>query len=137
MPANLRRYLPFILIGVLVITVVPSLFRKHSGSTNTHVTQTLGALRVVDRAQQKRFAAGDGYTGHLADLVVKGNGLALDLALPVVVQLDTAADGKSYVVQVESDVLSLVRARRDGMLVADTCTVRGGRGVKCPAPAAK
>jgi hypothetical protein len=138
MPANLRRYLPFILIGVLVITVVPSLFKKHSGvTTNTRVTQTLSALHVIDRAQQKRFAAGDGYTAHLADLVVKGNGLALDLALPVVVQLDAAADGKSYVVQLESNVLSLVRSRRDGKLVADTCTVLSGSGVKCPAPASK
>jgi hypothetical protein len=137
MPANLRRYLPFILIGVLVITVLPSLFKKHSGSTNSHATKTLDALHVIDRAQQRRFAAGDGYTSHLTDLIVKGNGLAVDLALPVLVQLDAPANGKSYVVQVESDVLSLVRARRDGKLVADTCGVRSGSGVKCPAPASK
>src|SRR5581483_66025 len=100
MPPNLRRYLPFILIGVLVITVLPSLFRKHSKSTNSHASQTIDALHVIDRAQLKRFASDGRYTGHLADLIVKGNGLANDLALPVLVQLDASADGKSYVVQV-------------------------------------
>jgi hypothetical protein len=61
--------------------------------------------------------------------------LATDLGIGVTVQVDAATDGKSYVAQIVSANLSLVRARTGTKLVNSSCVVvKSGSGVACPAP---
>ena len=91
-------------------------------------------MNLIDKGEQTYKAGHGAYTSHLADLVTLGHGLASDLALGLAVQLDAGSNGKSFYAQVESDVLSLVRARSGTKLIADSCLViKRGSGVKCPA----
>lgn len=138
MSPGLRRFLPLILVALLLLVVVPSIFKKHSGpSRSTKEQQTLGALATIDKGQQKLFKTTGRYSSHLADFFAKGNGLATAYALPLVIDLGASANGKRYVVQIESDQYSLVRSRESGKLLADQCLARSGSGSKCPVPAAK
>jgi hypothetical protein len=135
MSPNIRRYLPFMLIGIFLLFILPQLFHKKSGtSSNTQATQTIAALNQIDKGEQAYKKAHGGYTAHLADLVPISKGLAGNLVNGIGVQLDAGAKGESFYVQVESGVLSLVRARNGATLVADRCViVKSGSGVKCPA----
>jgi hypothetical protein len=72
------------------------------------------------------------YTSHLADLVPEHKRLADDLANGLSVQLDASTDGQSYLAEVSSDVLSLVRARNNIKLTEHSCLVlKSGSGVNC------
>jgi hypothetical protein len=58
--------------------------------------------------------------------------LARDLAFGLVAELDVGSTGSSYLVRVESSVLSLVRARTGDRITADNCQiVKKGSGVDC------
>jgi hypothetical protein len=131
MPPNLRRYLPLVLIAFFLLFLLPTLLRKKSSSgpsTSVRATQTIDAMNLIDKGEQTYRAA------HLADLVTTSRGLAKDLVIGLAVQLDAGSNGQSFVAQVESDVLSLVRARNGKKLIANSCLiVKSGSGVKCPA----
>ena len=136
MPPNIRRFLPLILVAFFLLFLLPQLLKKKTTSglsASTRATQTLSAMNLIDKGEQAYKAAHGGYTAHLADLVATSHGLARDLVIGLAVQLDAGSNRQSFVAQVESDVLSLVRARSGKKLIADSCLiVKSGSGVKCP-----
>jgi hypothetical protein len=127
-------------IATLLLFVLPTVLKKHKtagSSAATVATQTINAMNLIDAAEQTYKAANGGYTPHLADLLVIKHGLAGDLVSGLLVQLDAGSARQSFFAHVESDVLSLVRARNGKKLIADTCLiVKSGSGVKCPVAAA-
>jgi hypothetical protein len=138
MPPNLRRFLPFILIAAVFLLIVPNLFKKHTSgpSTSTRATQTIAAMNLIDQGEQSYKAAHGRFTSHLADLLPLRKQLAGDLAIGLSVQLDASTSGQSFLAQVASDVLSLVRARGGNKVTAQSCLIlKSGSGVTCPAPA--
>jgi hypothetical protein len=138
MPPNFRRFLPFMLIAVVFLFVVPMLFKKHTSgpSTGTRATQTIAAMNLIDKGEQSYRAAHGRFTSHLADLLPLRTQLAGDLAIGLSVQLDASTNGQSFLAQVASDVLSLVRARGGDKVTAQSCLIlKSGSGVTCPAPA--
>ena len=138
MPPNFKRFLPFVLIAVVFLFLVPTLLKKHASgpSTSTRATQTIDAMNLIDKGEQGYRAAHGRFTSHLADLLPLRKQLAGDLAIGLSVQLDPSTDGQSFLAQVASDVLSLVRARSGNKVTAQSCLIlKSGSGVTCPAPA--
>jgi hypothetical protein len=132
----MRRFLPLILVAFFLLFLLPSLLKKKSSSglsSGARATQTISAMNLIDKGEQAYKAAHGPYTAHLADLVATSHGLAHDLVIGLAVQLDAGSDGQSFVAQVESNVLSLVRARSGKKLIAHSCLiVKSGSGVTCP-----
>jgi competence protein ComGC len=132
----MRRFLPLILVAFFLLFLLPSLLKKKSSSglsSGARATQTISAMNLIDEGEQAYKAAHGTYTAHLADLVATSHGLAHDLVIGLAVQLDAGSDGQSFVAQVESNVLSLVRARSGKKLIAHSCLiVKSGSGVTCP-----
>ncbi|MGZ4358958.1 MAG: hypothetical protein ACXVZW_04140 [Gaiellaceae bacterium] len=136
MSPQLRRFLPLILIAVLLFTLLPLLSKRSSSgpSAADRSRQTQDAVTLIDRGEQHYRAAHGRYTSHLADLVPGQRRLADDLALGLRVQLDVSGDGNAYVAQVVSDVISVVRSRSGDRLSVNRCLVlKSGSGVACPA----
>ncbi len=137
MPPNFQRFLPFVLIAVVLFFVLPALLKKHTSgpSAGTRAAQTIDAMNLIDEGEQRYKAAHGRFTPHLADLLPLNTRLASDLAIRLGVQLDVSINGQSFLAQVGSDVLSLVRARTDNKVTAQSCLIlKSGSGVKCPAP---
>ena len=136
MPPNFRRFLPLILIAVFLLFLLPTLLKKKATTgptTSTRATQTLNAMKLIDKGEQTYKTAHGAYTSHLADLLAINPGLASDLVIGVGVQLDAGTGGQSFDAQVGSDVLSLVRARSGKKLIANSCLIlKSGSGVTCP-----
>jgi hypothetical protein len=133
----MRRLLPLFAILAAVLFIVPALTKKHSSgpSSGTKASTALDALNRVDKSEQRYLSAHNRYTSHIADLVTFAPKLATDLAT-VRIQLDVSSDGQSFLAQVSSDNLSLVRARNKTKVSADSCTVlKSGKGVACPSSA--
>jgi hypothetical protein len=138
MPPNFRRYLPIVAIAAILLFVLPTVLKKHTAgsSAGTRATQTINAMDLIDSGEQTYKTAHGDYTPHLADLLVIKHGLAGDLVSGLLIQLDAGSARQSFFAHVESDVLSLVRARNGKKLVADTCLIlKSGSGVKCPVAA--
>jgi hypothetical protein len=137
MPPNFQRFLPFILIAAVVLFIVPQLLKKRTSgpSASTRAAQTIDAMNLIDKGEQSYKTAHGRFTVHLADLLPLNNRLASDLAIRLGVQLDVSTNGQRFLAQVASDVLSLVRARTDNKVTAQSCLIlKSGSGVKCPAP---
>ena len=137
MPPNFQRFLPFVLIAAVLLFIVPQLLKKHTSgpSASTRATQTIDAMNLIDKGEQSYKTAHGRFTPHLADLLPLNTRLAGDLAIHLGVQLDVSTDGQRFLAQVASDVLSLVRARTDNKITAQSCLIlKSGSGVKCPAP---
>src|SRR6266496_2130768 len=135
MPPNYRRFLPLILIALVVIVALPSLRKKHSSapSAATIAAATVDAMNLIDKGEQRYMTAHGGFTPHLADLLPLNPRLARDLAIHLGVQLDVSSDGQRFLAQVASDVLSLVRARTGEKVTAQSCLIlKSGSDVKCP-----
>jgi hypothetical protein len=136
MPPNLRRYLPFVLIAVFLLFLLPNLLHKKSASgpsPSTKASQTIEAMNLIDKGEQTYRTTHGNFTPHLADLL--NARLANDLAIGITVQLDVGTDGQRYLAQVASDVLSLVRGRTGSNVIAQSCLVlTSSSGVACPAP---
>ena len=61
--------------------------------------------------------------------------LAKELTVPLTIDLSTSGNGRSYVVTISSDVLSVARARKDAKVVSSSCrTLKSRTGFKCPVP---
>ena len=138
MPPNFRRFMPFVLIAVVFLFLVPTLFKKHTSgpSTSTRAAQTIDAMNLIDKGEQGYRAAHGRFTSHLADLLPLRKHLAGDLAIGLSVQLDASTNGQSFLAQVASDVISLVRARDGNKVTAQSCLIlKSGSGITCPAPA--
>ena len=138
MPPNFKRFLPIVLIAVAFLFIAPTLFKKHTSgpSTSTRATQTIDAMNLIDKGEQGYRAAQGRFTSHLADLLPLRKQLAGDLAIGVSVQLDASTNGQSFLAQVASDVLSLVRSRSGDKVIAQSCLIlKSGSGVTCPPPA--
>jgi hypothetical protein len=135
-PSNFQRFLPLLVIFAVLVFVVPALLRKHRSSgpsASTRASLTIDAMHQIDQAEQNYKLAHQRFTSHLADLVPEHKRLADDLANGLSVQLDASTDGQSYLAEVSSDVLSLVRARSNTKLTANSCLVlKSGSGVNCP-----
>ena len=140
MPANFQRLLPFILIGFVLLFVVPTLLKKKSSSASsskTQAAQTIDAVNLIDQSEQSYRVAHGRFTPHLADLVPLHPRLATDLGIGLAVTLDAGTGGRSYLQQVASRVLSLVRARSGNKIIATSCLiVKSASGVACPATGA-
>jgi hypothetical protein len=137
MPPNLKPFLPFVLIAVVLLFVLPALLKKHTSgpSAGTRAAQTIDAMNLIDRGEQGYETAHGRFTPHLADLLPLNTRLTSDLAIGLRVQLDVSTNGQSLLAQVGSDVLSLVRVRTDNRVSARSCVIlKSGSGVKCPAP---
>ena len=137
MPANFQRFLPFILIGFVLLFVLPTLLKKKSSSGSSSKTQAaraIDAVNLIDQAEQSYRLAHARFTPHLADLVPFHPRLATDLGIGLTVTLDAGTGGKAYLQQVAGSVLSLVRARDGNKIVANSCrVVKSASGVACPA----
>ena len=135
MPANFQRLLPFFLILMLALFVLPALFRKHKSgpSSGAKATQTIQAMDLIDKGERTYKAAHGRFTPHLADLLPLETKLASDLSIDLDVRLDVSTDGRGYLAEVTSDVLRLVRARGETKVIARSCLVlKSGSGVSCP-----
>lgn len=137
MPANFQRFLPFVLIGFVLLFVLPTLLKKKPSSeqsSKTQAAQTIDAVNLIDQAERSYRLAHGRFTSHLADLVPLQPRLATDLAIGLVVTIDAETGGQGYLQQVASSVLSLVRARSGNKVVANSClVVKSASGVACPA----
>lgn len=135
---DMRRFLPIMLIAFAALFILPQLFNRSSSKTlssKERSTLTRDAMLRIDKAQKQAFAAKGRYTGSIADLVVADKVLARELTVPLTVDLDVGTGGKSYVVRVSSDVLSVARARSGAAVVSSNCrVVKKSSGVKCPEP---
>ncbi len=122
-----------LVIFAAIIFIVPTLARKHSSgpSGKSKAAATIEALRLVTTSERTYLAAHGRYSSHLADLVASSPRLAADLATGVTVTLDIASDGRSFLTQVSSDQLSLVRSRNATKVLVDSCTALKS-GVNCP-----
>jgi hypothetical protein len=137
---DMRRFLPILLIAFAALFILPQLF-KGSGSktlsSKDRAIITRDAMLRIDKAEKAAFAKDGRYSGNLADLVVDDKVLARELTVPLIIDIDLGTGGKSYVVRVSSDVLSVARARSGDAVVASNCrVVKRSSGVKCPEPAA-
>jgi hypothetical protein len=139
MSPSLRRYLPFMIGAFVLLILLPTLFKKGSstaGSAAIQSTETVSALNLVDRSEERYQAAHGRYTVHVADLLLVSRGLARDLTEGLAIQLDVSTDGQSFYALVESPVLSLLRARHDRTIIAQNCVVvKSEKGVSCPTTA--
>ena len=137
----MRRYLPLILVAFLAIFIVPQLFNRGKGSSSTLSEQDRGALTLdaaerIGRAEAKYLAQNGTYTSHLSDLVQRDEKLADRLTVPLTVEIDVGSDGKSYLVRVSSDVLSVARSSVNGKAALSSCrVVKSKSKAKCPEPA--
>jgi hypothetical protein len=136
---DMRRFLPIILLAFAALFILPQLF-KGGGSSKTlsskeRATLTRDAMLRIDRAQQGAFAKTGRYGDRLADFVVADKVLARELTVPLDIDLSTGAGGKSYVVTVSSDVLSVSRTRNGARVIASSCRQLKSRiGYSCPEP---
>ena len=139
MQPNLRRLLPFILVALFLFVLLPGLLRKSSSSGPSSATlsqQTIAAMNLVDQAELRYKAAHGRYSGHLADLLSLNHALGAGLVDGVAIQLDVGTDGQSYFGKVQSNVITLVRAREAARTITRGClVVKSSSGVKCPAAA--
>ncbi len=133
MPPNIQRFLPLLVIVAALLFILPAITKKHSGpSGKTKASATIDAMTLLSAAEKTYLAAHSRYSSHLADLVVLSPRLATALATGVTVStLDVASDGKSFLAQVSSDQLTLVRSRTADKLLVDVCTALKS-GAKCP-----
>jgi hypothetical protein len=133
MSPNIRRLLPMLVIFAAILFIIPALTKKHSSSASGKSTAaaTNDAMALVTASEKKYLAADGHYSSHLADLVASSPRLAADLAAGVTVSLDVASDGKTFLAQVSSDQLSLVRSRDAAKVLVASCTALKS-GVKCP-----
>jgi hypothetical protein len=135
-PPNFQRFLPLILIAIVLLFVLPNLLKKKTAAgpnAGTRATQTINAMNLIDAGERSYRTAHGAYTSHLADLVGMRHGLAGDLVIGLTVQLDAGSNGQSFYAHVESDVLSVVRARRGKTLIAKSCLIlKRSSGVACP-----
>jgi hypothetical protein len=134
MSPNIRRFLPMIVIFAALLFIVPALTRKKSNSSASSKTAsaaTAEAMQIVTSSEGKYLAVHGRYSAHLADLVTLSPRLAADLSAGVAVALDVATNGKTFLAQVSSDQLSLVRSRNATKTFANSCTSLAS-GAKCP-----
>jgi hypothetical protein len=137
---DMRRFLPILLIAFAALFILPQLFKGGSSKTLSSKDRGLAtkdAIERIDRAERKLFSADGKYTAHLTDLVATDKVLASELTVPLTVDLDVSADGKSYLARVSSDVISVVRARSGDKIVARSCRELKSRSAKCPEPVVK
>ena len=122
---DMRRFLPIILLAFAALFILPQLFKGGSSSktlsSKDRAVLTRDAMLRIDRAQKDAFAKTGQYTDRLADFVVADKALAQELTVPLDIELSTGAGGKSYVVSVSSDVLSVSRARKGAKVIASSC----------------
>jgi hypothetical protein len=138
---DMRRFLPIILLAFAALFILPQLFKGGSSSktlsSKDRALMTRDAMLRIDSAQKGSFAKSAKYTDSLADLVVADKVLARELTVPLTIDLSTGANGRSYVVTVSSDVLSVSRARNGAKVVSSSCRALKSRiGYKCPVPPA-
>jgi hypothetical protein len=136
MPPNFQRFVPIVVIAALALFLLPTLLKKHhSGpSTSAKATQTIDAMNLIDGDERAYRTAHSRFTPHLADLLTTNSRLASDLAIGLDVKLDVSTDGQSFLAEVASDTLRLVRGRSDGRITTQSCLIlKSGSGVKCPA----
>jgi hypothetical protein len=137
---DMRRFLPIILIAFAAIFILPQLFKHSSSKTlssKDRSVMTRDAMLRIDKAEKAAFTAGGKYTDSLADLVANDKVLASELTVPLLIDLSTGGDGKSYVVTISSDVLAVARARKGAKVVSSSCRVLKSRtGYSCPVPPA-
>jgi hypothetical protein len=135
MSPQMRRLAPIFAIAILLLVLLPLLRgSKSSGlSGKERADKTRHALAQIDAAELAYRTDHHRYTDHLADLLAAGKGLASDLSV-VSVRLDVSSKGDTYVAQVASDILSLVRARTGTKITGSSCLVlHRTSGVKCGA----
>jgi hypothetical protein len=134
---DMRRLLPILLLVFVALFILPQLFRGGGGGSSNLSTKergrlTLDAIERIDRAQQQTLSATGKYTSNLADLASRDEDLSAELTIPLVVDLDVGADGKSYLARVSSDVVSVAWSRRGTTVVRNCRLLRSRTGVKCP-----
>jgi hypothetical protein len=142
MSPQLRRFLPMILLVVLAFAVLPQILGGGKGtktlSEQDRGTLTRDALRRIDKVQVQRLAQTGRFTESLADLVAADRVLAQQLTVPLRVDLDVTPGGKTYFVQVTSDVIAVTRLRTGDKVRAGVCRVVKSRSkAKCPEPPKK
>jgi hypothetical protein len=137
---DLRKYLPLLVIAFAALFILPQVLNRGKSvktlSSKDRALLTQDAAGRIDKGEAKYLAANGSYTSNLADLVVQDKQLAVDLTVPLLVEIDVGTGGKSYFVRVSSDVISLARAKSGGKAVVANCRViKSSKNVKCPEPA--
>ncbi len=136
MPPQFRRFLPLILIALFALILLPTLrhgSHKSGLSDSEKATRTIDAMKLIEAGEQSYKTVHGRFTQHLADLLPANSKLAGDLAVGLDVRLDVSTNGQSFLAQVASNVLSLVRAHSGTTLSAQNCVVlKSSSGVNCP-----
>ena len=138
MNPNIQRFLPLLLIVFFLLFIVPALLHHSSSSKGLTAselsTQTIGAMRMVDRTENVFRAAHKSYSRNVADLLTLDNKLGTALGNGVIVSLDVSSDGQAYYASVASGVIALFGARNHGRRILNSCLVlKSSSGVACPA----
>jgi hypothetical protein len=132
----MRRLLPILLLVFVALFILPQLFRGGGGSSNLSTKDrgrlTLDAIDRIDRAQQQVSSSTGKYTADLTELVARDEVLASELTIPLIVDLDVGAGGKSYVARASSDVVSVAWIRNGSTLVRYCRMLKSRTGVDCP-----
>jgi hypothetical protein len=136
MPPQFRRFLPLILIALFALILLPTLRHgphKSGLSDSEKATRTIDAMKLIEAGEQSYKTVHGRFTQHLADLLPASSKLAGDLAVGLDARLDVSTNGQSFLAQVASNVLSLVRAHSGTRLIAQNCVVlKSSSGVNCP-----
>jgi hypothetical protein len=133
---DMRRFLPILLIAFAALFILPQLFkgsRSTTLSTKDRGRLTLDAIERIDRAQQQALSSTGKYTTDLVDLVARDRVLASELTIPLTVDLNVGAAGKSYLARVSSDVVSVAWSRAGSTVVRSCRVLKSRTGVDCPA----
>jgi hypothetical protein len=113
---QLRRYLPFILLALLALFILPQLFNGSGGgktlSTNDRAALAFDAIDRIHFRELDYRKANAKFSNRLADLVALDPILAQDLQGGFAVDLDASLDGKTYLARLTSDTVALVRTNR-------------------------
>jgi hypothetical protein len=135
---DMRRFLPILLIAFAALFILPQLFKHSSSKTlssKDRAAMTRDAMLRIDKSQKAVFESGGKYTDSLADIIAKDKVLASELTVPLLIDLSTGDGGKSYVVTISSDVLSVARGRNGAKVSFSSCRVLKSRtGFSCPVP---
>jgi hypothetical protein len=131
---QLRRFLPLIVVALLLLVLLPLLNRGHKSglSSGDKADRTKEAMRLIDTGELRFKARTGRYTSHLTDLVIASKRLGQVLAVGIAVELDTSTNGRAYLARATGENLSLLRARNGAALTTNGCVViKSGSGVDC------
>ena len=131
-----KNPLIFVALLFLLLIVSTQLLGKRGSSTTLNdkerVTRTSQSLGNVVAAEEAYKKANGRYTGELSDLIAFKPTIADDLSDGILVQVDAGQEGKNFIAQINSSVLTLIQAS-NGVKTTKSCfAVKSVANKVCP-----